>query len=420
VKRGFTIIELLVAGIVACIAVVVALGVLRNQNSNMLNIRQRVQAQTSARDGLKILESELRASGFSTNLTLTGPQQITAITTTCGNLTNANGTSVFAGDGTGANNDTLYVAYPMTVTATSTVVGTDCSSVQWSMYSVDASRNLNRTTSQTLAGLATSTATTVVARNVDVFQVRMGLMGAANPPATVLVPATEAIPGAAAWTTKSSASTSGSMTITPTANSSKWYVLSPNDKTLAKGERIRIAINILPNAAYFTDLTTPNTGTLSVGIFDNAGNAVAVKQILTIPAATQALAGLDGSLSYSFDLVDPAGGSNRRIGFSGKSGATPGSIAVDSMNATRVGAGVLAWPKTWYTDPSAMAASDWARTKAVEVFLLTRSTSNDGAKATNFPGLANYNSGAGTFAVTDGIQRVLFDHVYPVGNNGGY
>jgi hypothetical protein len=67
-----------------------------------------------------------------------------------------------------------------------------------------------------------------------------------------------------------------------------------------------------------------------------------------------------------------------------------------------------------------MAASDWARTKAVEVFLLTRSTSNDGAKATNFPGLANYNSGAGTFAVTDGIQRVLFDHVYPVGNNGGY
>jgi len=65
VKRGFTIIELLVAGIVACIAVVVALGVLRNQNSNMLNIRQRVQAQTSARDGLKILESELRASGFS-------------------------------------------------------------------------------------------------------------------------------------------------------------------------------------------------------------------------------------------------------------------------------------------------------------------------------------------------------------------
>lgn len=416
-KRGFTIIELLVAGIVACIAVVVALGVLRNQNSNMLNIRQRVQAQTSARDGLKILESELRASGFSTNLTFTGAQNITAFTNTCPNMTDANGTSVSATDGTGTGNDILNVAYP---TSVDPATGVSCASVQWSRYSVDASGNLNRTTSATFAGLATSTATTAVARNVDVFQVRMGLMGAANPAATFLNPATEAIPAAPAWTTKANASTSGTMTIVPNANSGKWYVLSPNDKTLAKGERLRLAVNILPNAAYFTDLTAPNTGTLSVGIFDNAGNAVAVKQILTIPAATQGLAGINGSLSYSFDLVDNVGGTNRRIGFSGKSGATPGSIAVNSMNATVVGAGVLAWPATWYMDPGALAAADWTRTKAVEVILLTRSTSNDGAKVTSFTGLANYNSGAGTFAVTDGLQRVLFDHVYPVGNNGGY
>jgi prepilin-type N-terminal cleavage/methylation domain-containing protein len=422
VKKGFTILELLVAAIVVCIAIALGVSVLRSQNSNMLGIRQRVMAQTSARDGLKVLESELRVAGFGTQLTVTGVDKITNYTS-CNAMLDANGSAVSATDGSGANNDILYVAYPTAVDPTLGVVNCNATDLGWSKYSVDASGNLIRTTATSFAGLATSTATTTLAPNVDVFQVRLGVMGSgtSNAASLFLSAAAEAVPAAAAWTTTSFATTAGNMTITPGASKAKWYVLSPNNKTTDKGERLRMTFNIHPNAAYFTDLTAPNTGTLSAGIFDASGNVVAVKQILTIPAAAQGLDGINGNLTFSFDLVDPVGGSNRRIGFAGKSGATPGMITVNSMNAIRVGRGALTWPSTWYTDPGSMLATDWVRTKSVEVILLSKAKSDDGTKSPAYPGLANYN-GTGTFTppANDANQRVKFDHVYPVGNNGGY
>lgn len=414
-KKGFTILELLVASIVVVIAIAIVLNMLHDQNSNLIGIRQRVQAQTSARDGLKIIESELRVAGFSPSMT-PAPSRMDSITFYSGTCTAmkdaATGSSVLASDGSNAStvqNDTIYVAYPMAVSPST---GADCSLAQWSRYHVNGSGCLIRTTATSKAGLSSSTDTTVVARDVDVFQVRMGLTGLASPGATVLTEA-NACCAAATWMVANATApiSGGLMTIKPSLGSS-WRVVSPTSFSTRKGERIRDTFSIVPDAHFFTDIT--NGATLNAGIYDASGNAVAVKPILTIPAAAKSLCGLNGKLTFAIDLVDPTGGS-RWIGFSGTSKTVQGTLQVDTLNAFVTGLGTGAS----FKDPSGMATTDWASTKSVEVIILSRADSHDAAKLSKFDGLANYNT-SGTFSVTDAKSRVRFDHVYPVGNNGGF
>jgi len=420
VKRGFTIIELLVAAIVVVIAIGLALAVFRNQNSNMINIRQHVQAQTSARDGLKILESELRIAGFSPAMGFgSRGDSITSCTSTCVAMQDANKNSVVASDGavTPIQNDTLYVAFPTVVVPRT---GVDCAnSILWSRYHLNTAGNLMRTTADTKSHLATSSDSTVVAQNVDVFQVRLGLMGLATPVATALT-ATQACCAVTANWTKTNANTiiaAGALTITPTTVNGSWSVLNGTTVTTSKGERLRDTFSIQPDANFFTDLAAG--ATVSAGIYDaSTGNPVAVQPILTKPAAAKSLCALNGWLTFAIDLVDPTGGT-RKIGFSGATKATLGSLKVDTLNALRVGAG--ADGSSWFKNPSDMLASDWSRIKAVEVKLLAKAKSSDGTKSAVYNDLANYNvSGTFTPPANDANLRVLFDHVYPVGNNGGF
>jgi hypothetical protein len=205
------------------------------------------------------------------------------------------------------------------------------------------------------------------------------------------------------------------MTIKPSAGSS-WYVVSRATFTTSKGERIRDTFSIIPDANFFADITSG--ATMYAGIYDASGNPIAVKQILTKPDAAKSLCNLNGSLTFAIDLVDPTGGP-RTLGFSGTSKSTSGvpSFLVDTLNGRVTGLGTGASFKN--PNPTEMATADWAGTKSVEVIILAKADSHDEAQSSSFDGLANYNT-SGTFSATDSKVRVKFDHVYPVGNNGGF
>ena len=421
-NRGFTLIELVVALVLSVIVVEIAWKMLTDQKSNMVGIRQRLRAQAVAREALKTMESEIRIAGFG--------QQFAFSTTTgridsldgsaglsvCPGMQDANGSSVIAIDGLPDKSDTLTVAYPTVVSPTT---GTDCGQIQWSRYFVNGSADLMRVTASTLVGLdGAGAVSSIVAKGVDVFQIRLGVMGGGNAPASLLTAGTQACcANLSFWTTSggTQVQAGANIKISP-ALSSNWSFLSVT-KVLKAGERWRDTLFIEPNSAFFTDVKIRDA-TLSAGLFSSLGAPVATVNLLTIPDNDQALSVAGSGLFYSIDLVVPADGSYK-LGLQGVSKTTSGtSLRVQSMNAIRVG---MAPGAQWWKNPSAMAATEWSGVKQVEVIVLSRAESMDETRASSYTGLANFVQGAGVageFKATDKQVRSVFDHIYPVGNNG--
>ena len=417
-KRGFTLIELVVALILAVIVVGIGWRMMSDQRSNMVGIRQHLRTQAVAREALKTLESEIRITGFDQQFLYAAGTQgridslAAAGLSTCPGMTNANTSSVVASDGASGGNDTLSIAYPTVVTPAS---GTDCSQIQWSRYYVDKDTNLVRVTDSTYAGLKTPTDSSVVAKGIDVFQIRLAVSGGGTSPLSYLITSGEICCATVGNFTSSNASQSGAnINVVPTASSS-WSLLSVQ-KTLKAGERWRDTFTIEPNPAFITDLKAG--ATLTAGLFNAGAGASAAMNLLSRPDNDLALNVAGTGLKYTMDLVVPADG-NYRLGFKGTAKTTAStSLLVHGLNASRVGNPPGA---TWWKNPTSMASTDWSGVKQLEVILLSRTESMDDARASKFTGLANYVKGAGPvgeFSATDKKLRSVFDHVYPVGNNG--
>jgi type II secretory pathway pseudopilin PulG len=423
-NRGFTLIELLVAVVLSIFVLEIAWKMLGDQRQNMVGIRQRIHAQSVAREALKSIESEIRIAGFGQGFqfaagsagridSLGGSSALS----TCPGLVGPDNSSVIVTDGATNYNDTLTLAFP-TVVLPST--GTDCSQIQWSRYYVDSNGDLLRTSATTFAGLATSTSTTIAAKGVDVFQVRLGVMGGGTTPTTLLAAGTEACCGDYLYWNGSSATVGqkspSSILVTPYLSAS-WNVLSSASKTFRAGEKWRDTLVLKPNGAYFHDLIASGA-TLSAGIFTTSGAPIATVNLLTLPATDSTLSAGSTGLTYSFDLVVPTAGTYK-LGLAGNSKTTIGqNLTIMTMNAFRVG---RASDTSWWKDPGSMAANDWSAVRQVEIKILSRAESMEDSTATTIAGLANYTQGTnpvGTFKATDKQVRTLFEHIYPVGNNG--
>jgi prepilin-type N-terminal cleavage/methylation domain-containing protein len=418
-KRGFTLIELVVALILAVMVIGIAWHMMSDQRSNMVGIRQRLRSQAVAREALKTIESEIRITGFGQQFVfMAGPggrvdSLDAAGVSTCPAISGAtNSTSVWASDGASGGNDTLSIAYPTVVVP---ATGTDCTQLQWSRYYVDKDTNLVRVTAPTFAGLKTPIDSSVAAKGVDVFQIRLAVSGGGISPLAYLTTIGEICCATVGNFTSSNASQSGTdIKVVPTA-SANWSLLSVQ-KTLKAGERWRDTFTIEPNTAFITDLKAG--ATLTAGLYNAGAGASAAMNLLTRPDNDLALNIAGTGLEYTIDLAVPADG-NYRLGFKGTAKATAStSLLIHGLNASRVGNPPGA---TWWKNPGPMAAGDWSGVKQVEVLVLSRSESMDDARASKFTGLANFVKSAGPvgeFSVTDKRLRSLFDHVYPVGNNG--
>lgn len=421
-KRGFTLIELVIAIVLAVIVVGIAWHMMADQRGNMVGVRQRLRAQAVAREALKTLESEIRIAGYGQRFVFKSGAQgrvdslDAAGVSTCAGIATTNATSVVASDGASGGNDTLSIAFPTLVTA---ATGTNCTEILWSRYYVDKDTNLVRVTADSYTGLETPAAadSSVAAKGVDVFQIRLAVSGGGASPLAFAGTNICCLTSTSASNFASShKSQSGNDIKVSPAASSNWSLLSNLSLSMKAGERWRDTFTIEPNTAFLTDIEAG--ATLTAGLFNTGGGASAAMPLLTRPDNDLALNAAGTGLKYTIDLVVPADGTYR-LGFKGTAKATAStSLLVHGLNAYRVGNPPGA---TWWKDPGSMAAADWSGVKQVEVILLSRTESMDDARAAKFTGLANFVQGAGPageFSATDKRLRSVFDHVYPVGNNG--
>ncbi len=418
--KGLSLLELLIALALTAFVITIAWRVLADQRGNMVGIRQRLRSQAVAREALKTLEAEVRIAGFGQKFQFDagGLGRIDSIAlggvSECTDLQTVDGASVLASDGASGGNDTLTVAIPNVVDPTT---GTDCSQNQWTRYFVDADTNLVRVAASSQAGLAASTDRVAVAEGVEVFQIRLSVSGGGKSPAAFLNLAGEICCAVAANFTvvNGTRSSAGSALTVQPAASSNWSLLSVQ-KSLKAGERWRDSFFLEPNASFFKDLR--GGASLRAGLFNAGTGADASMPILTLPSVDSALSVAGSGLGYAIDLVVPVDG-NYRLGFEGTSKAVAGTqLVLQRLNAVRKGVA----PSTgWWKDPSQMGASDWSGVQRLEVVVLARSESMDDARASKFTGLANFKQGSGPvgeFAAADRRLRSVFDHIYPVGNNG--
>lgn len=416
-KRGFTLIELVVAIILAVIVIGIAWNMMADQRGNMVSVRQRLRTQAVAREALKTLESEIRITGFGQMFVFQAGLggRVDSLDanglTKCTGIAPINSASVVASDGASGGNDTLSIAYPTMVTATT---GTACGDILWSRYLVDKDSNLVRVTASSFAGLDASTDKHIAAKGVDVFQIRLAVSGGGTAPVSFLNAANP-------WTTHAAGFSKPNVTVTlgapvnlVPAAASNWSFLSVGQIRKA-GERWRDTFTIQPNAAFITDIKAG--ATLSAGLFNTGAGPSAAMPLLTRPDDDLALSA-GGGLRYAIDLVVPANGTYS-LGFKGTAKTTPStSLLIHGLNASRVGNPP---GPDWWKNPGAMATTEWSGVKQIEVILLSRTESMDDARQSKFTGLANFVQGAGPvgeFTATDKRLRSVFDHVYPVGNNG--
>lgn len=418
-RKGLTLIEILIALLVVGLIVGFAVSILRDENSNMIHVRSRVQSQTAARDGLKIMESELRATGFGIGISYKdAANQTLEISSISGCATLLDATtqsSIVAMDGKDGGPDTLDLAFPAAVNGST---GAACGSAQWSRYLLIGS-DLVRYGAASRLALANATPT-IVGRNVDVFQVQLTAVGISKP-GKYLLQADSCCwtTGAATWTPTGATTVVDAVNRTDTLSvTGTWRFLSrPRD--LSAGETWRASVTIeQANGALISDLTTnPTTSFVKMGLYNSTTNAeVATVALLSRPTVASAMFGT----ASDADLVVPAKGTYR-LGISGKTAAVGGKIVIRSFDALSVRLGA---DSTWLKNPSDMNPDDWTRIKGVRVQILTRAPADKKDFHTKFTGLANFRqtttSVPGEFDVKDTSVRVLLDHQYPAGNNGKF
>ncbi len=430
-KKGFTLIELLVAISLSVMVSFMVWNMMKDQKSNLVSIRQRVRTQAVAREALKTMESEIRIAGFGQKwafLTSSGGRKDSlngaAAATACSQIQDVGnvlfpGSSVFASDGGPGQSDILTVAYPTQVT---TDTGTNCqTSITWSQYSVDGVGNLNRKTASTYSGL-TNASDVVVAKGVDVFQVRFAVMGGGTTP-TSFLPVGGCCNDTGQWTGNSHdltiTSNGSALSLIPISGVPTWRLYSKTARDLKAGERWRDSVVLAPNNLFFQDLVQYSTSYVTAGLYMCAGCADARMNVFTVPAVDGPLSQTTGGMTFVFDVIIPVDGTYY-LGLMGNYGGTAGAkLDVKSMTAIQVG---MPPGPAWWQDPSAMAASDWSKVRQIEVFVLSRAESMEKSKTSTFTGLANYvqsSGGAvGQYTASDKQDRALYDHIYPVGNNG--
>lgn len=415
-KKGLTLIELLIALFLAGLVVGFAVSILRDENSNMIHIRSRVQSQTAARDGLKILESELRAAGFGVTMafpnTATRPLEMGSVKPACIEAIDVlRQSSIVAMDGNSGGNDTLDLAFPTKVDATT---GATCFSTRWTRYVV-VNGELMRYEGATRSSLNSKPNATMVGKNVDVFQLQLSASGISKSGKVLLAAADSCCPGGANWTKTA-------VTVTPHAAARTdeldvagvWSYLS-KEKDLSIGETWRLRFIIQDaDAPLLKDLKDNAPASfVKIGLYSKSGKNDVILPILTRPT--------DASTAFGqlveADLVVPAS-EKYQIGLSGYS---TGKLTIEGFNALSVRLGS---DSTWLKNPSNMNTDDWSRVKSVRVQVLTRAPADKRDYYSKFTGLANYqqtsSAPVGEFNATDSSIRVLLDHHYPAGNNGKF
>ena len=405
-KRGLTLIELLIAVALTGIVVWLTLQLFAGENLAYTRTRERVRLQADSREALRLIEAEIRNMGYKSTVAISA-NRIRASMGTCTDAWIAAG----SGDSSsfGYKNSTTLAGDSISFLFHEANQGplSSCVNLRTIGYRKSGSLLQRRWCN----GACTNEPWIALLDSVVSFQLRYGLIAlpldtsAGNGPTQTST--------ASRWTLGSLAK-SGTA---PTMNLSGWTTARQRAMhgtaidTLNPAQTWEIRFTCTPNAALLSDM---DTSSFRVGFFKNDGSVASAKDTVSF------YPGSSSSTARTVRLtINPGatGIANRYLGIEARLKTTTQSgwsFAVTDFKARRISRGRYIWVEAPTTAQKNMV-------KAVDVRLLVKARkTTDEASPGPFDATALGQSGLTFTPSGDDEKRsyVMFQRVFPVVNNG--
>lgn len=391
-RRGFTLIEILIALILSLIAISIAYIMLKDEHSNFVRVRSRIRMQSDAREAMNILEYDLRNLGLK-RANLYSKRDMSVIDCPDARISASDPSSflhVNSSSLSSPGDEITFALYPPDESGMVTCHSTNLLFVR---YRLGADSVLTRATASSQSAISTAPDIPLL-ENVLAFQIQYGI----QVPDTVLWDSTSI------WHGTGSLSASGSASAGWT--SSGWgiglqYLWTPKTRTIRAGSRLQASFRITPNL----DMADTSNGRpyLVIGFLDGG----VLKD--TVPFTV----GDDAGRTIVLDIVprQDMAAANLVVGGRLKSATAAPNLRMTSLQVREVSSPSY----TWIDDPTTLQKS---QIRAVRVFLLPRS------REKSLPSKQNPWTGIGDLPSFDpgaslgGKAASLFVRTIPVVNNG--
>ncbi|MCB9496617.1 MAG: prepilin-type N-terminal cleavage/methylation domain-containing protein [Fibrobacteria bacterium] len=420
-RRGLTLMELMVAMVLTGILAWLALGMFSGESANYRRTREKIKMQSDAREAMRILEEELRNSGYGNQIA--GTSRIAQTISKCTETSlGANGEALQAVDrSTMSGGDEITVRY---FELPSTGVLTSCGTGSASQFREITYRlNSGRLERRMRRDPADSTAPWIpFLENVVSFQIQYGMVVAVDDYPTGMTPS--ATGDAANWTTGigtplTVSGTSSEVRLTGWSTSTRTAHLSTPIDTTVAGEAYRVKFTATANDAFLSgtngyDTTLAATGSgLRVTLLKTDGTDASEVGFLVPTIA-------DVAQNYEIYLTATADTrSALRVAIRGKlrTGALSGTQKLTLSNFEVERANRAKYFR-WLASPT---SAEMSRVGAVRLFLLVNTPQNDGeAEPAHFTASQLGDTTIGDYTASGQAAKrshILYERIIPVVNN---
>jgi len=425
IRRGITLIELLVAMLVAVIVGFLAFKLVVSENANYSRTRSNIRLQSDGREAVRVLEEDLLNVGYRAGLKIYGTTtNYPASLNTCDTLLSVDRVAIQDGGATGS--DILTFRY-YDVSANQGVVCKGSPNVV-SYYVRSSDSTLARDfTPAVAAGTTPTTTTSIVLKGAITLQAQLGVDTTSDSVQSMRTTDT-------LWTQgeKQSIWTATSLTAPVYDGTNQnlpllgWTVGTEGKiatstgvgvKTLQPNSTYRLSALVQVNAAFQTmfDTTNYNTNYIRIQV---KGTGFTDSTSVKLPPTTNPT-----WVTWQFQTGSSSVASTQLL-LRGKltlAGSGP-AMYLSHLKVMRVrNAGEVGGqsPYTWENEStvSATALAQQRQTVALHIWLLTRSANaNNQVFHTSYSGLGNLNTFTPTAA--DRNSYAIYDRVIPVGNYG--
>lgn len=421
IRRGVTLVELLVALIIAGIVAYLAFNLMQDEQTNYTRTRSKVKLQSEAREAVRIMEGEMRNLGFNSFLDMTLGASRTSVQTCTGaddaRISPATGDSSsfrYVDSNSVPGGDEIEFRFHQSSSTGMVNCAAATTPLQSISYRFNAGR-LERRFCQgnTVAACPTNGTWVPFLDSVVSFHLQYGL----DADTVELVHSTADLLGA--W------ETAGGLTVAPTiAGSDTTFTITGFDNTrrwtrfLTSIPRFRrtdtyiLSMQVIGNEAWRVDQSRFRFGT-----YNNAGGVDSPLDSARVAVAPP----IPGSLGWRYEtVINPTtdADASRFLGFDGQLVATPTttghSVTLRNISLRRISRGQYF---RWVEAPT---VAEKNRVRAVRFSLLVKSRRSDADPAPGtFSGTQLGEAGA-TYTPTGsnvGYSYILMQRIIPVVNN---
>jgi len=420
IRRGITLIELLVAMMVAGIVAYLAFSLVSSENSNYTRTRTNIRLQSDGREAVRVMEEDLLNVGYRAGVKYkSATDRYLASLNTCDTLLSQDRVSVQDGKTTGP--DTLTIRF-YDMSPTNGVVCEATPNVV--RYYIQADSSLARDfTPYTLAGGTPSTSTSTILKGAITLQVQLGVDTTSDSVQSLRTNDTLWMQGEqGSWTSTNLNSavydaTNKWFPLTGWTSTGEGKITSVTTHTLQPNSTYRLSALVQVNSAFqaMFDTTKPTTNYIR---FQVSGTGFTDSTSVSLPPTSNPT-----WVTWQFQTGSSSVPTAKlllrgRLSIAGSGPAMYLShLKVQRVRNAGEGAGQNS-PYTWQ-DESTVTATGLAQQRqavALHIWLLTRSANaNKQMSQTTYSGLGNYSF---TPPTGDKNSYALYDRVIPVGNYG--